>query len=411
MKKGFTLIELLVVIAIIAVLAAILFPVFATAREKARQTTCMNNMRQLTLALNMYAQDNGQFLPTGLNWTQAVTKSVSAKIFDCPTTPRVGTQDAPDYFYLGGPGNLQQNQLGSFLAGAKLNEISFPSQAIMVAELKNASSSNAKSYVNDADTGNITQLYAQFDATRHTTGSMCGYVDGHVVLLPANSIDTAMTFAPSLGASSPCYAVPISKNPIVQNVDFLASPNGFESMLRTAGFNALLCTISAAPFMPDGVPGWMSNLPTVTNTGGIYGGSLAGQMTWGGTGNRVGVAAWYYNGTSQSGVTFTPKSTGTKRVAVVLLSNPGCSQLAPPSPTMTGQFVSVVYGSPNPATFTINKTLANTKSQMTGSHSDTNAYMGAYYLMYLGLTAGQPVTINVAQSSFSGSIFLVFTKS
>src|SRR5713101_6929093 len=56
-KNGFTLIELLVVIAIIAILAAILFPVFAQAREKARQSTCLSNMKQMGLAFNMYAQD------------------------------------------------------------------------------------------------------------------------------------------------------------------------------------------------------------------------------------------------------------------------------------------------------------------------------------------------------------------
>ncbi|MDX1933455.1 MAG: DUF1559 domain-containing protein [Capsulimonadales bacterium] len=56
-RTGFTLIELLVVIAIIAILAAILFPVFAQAREKARQATCVSNLKQLALAANMYAQD------------------------------------------------------------------------------------------------------------------------------------------------------------------------------------------------------------------------------------------------------------------------------------------------------------------------------------------------------------------
>src|SRR5204862_1568616 len=61
-KRGFTLSELLVVIAIIAILAAILFPVFAQAREKARQTSCASNLRQLGLAAQMYVQDNdGQY--------------------------------------------------------------------------------------------------------------------------------------------------------------------------------------------------------------------------------------------------------------------------------------------------------------------------------------------------------------
>ncbi|MHB8997570.1 MAG: prepilin-type N-terminal cleavage/methylation domain-containing protein [Armatimonadota bacterium] len=57
MRKGFTLIELLVVIAIIAILAAILFPVFAKAREKARQASCLSNVKQLCLAVMQYAQD------------------------------------------------------------------------------------------------------------------------------------------------------------------------------------------------------------------------------------------------------------------------------------------------------------------------------------------------------------------
>src|SRR3954465_1279347 len=56
-RTAFTLIELLVVIAIIAILAAILFPVFAQAREKSRQASCQSNMKQLGLALQMYAQD------------------------------------------------------------------------------------------------------------------------------------------------------------------------------------------------------------------------------------------------------------------------------------------------------------------------------------------------------------------
>ena len=64
MKKAFTLIELLVVIAIIAILAAILFPVFAQARDKARSSSCLSNEKQIGLGLMMYTQDYDETYPT-----------------------------------------------------------------------------------------------------------------------------------------------------------------------------------------------------------------------------------------------------------------------------------------------------------------------------------------------------------
>jgi prepilin-type N-terminal cleavage/methylation domain-containing protein/prepilin-type processing-associated H-X9-DG protein len=91
-KRGFTLIELLVVIDIIAILAAILFPVFATAREKARQISCSSNLRQIGLALIQYTQDNDESFPGQFNvgiypngWAGRLypyTKSLA--VFACP---------------------------------------------------------------------------------------------------------------------------------------------------------------------------------------------------------------------------------------------------------------------------------------------------------------------------------------
>jgi prepilin-type N-terminal cleavage/methylation domain-containing protein/prepilin-type processing-associated H-X9-DG protein len=84
---GFTLIELLVVIAIIAILAAILFPVFAQARAKARQTACLNNSKQIGTALMMYAQDYDEMLP-GYRFGESTTPQMNPYWAD----PNVGNQ-------------------------------------------------------------------------------------------------------------------------------------------------------------------------------------------------------------------------------------------------------------------------------------------------------------------------------
>jgi prepilin-type N-terminal cleavage/methylation domain-containing protein/prepilin-type processing-associated H-X9-DG protein len=85
MRSGFTLIELLVVIAIIAILAAILFPVFARAREKARQTSCLSNVKQLALGHLMYYQDYEEFTPRAI-WMERIQPYLrNRQILVCPT--------------------------------------------------------------------------------------------------------------------------------------------------------------------------------------------------------------------------------------------------------------------------------------------------------------------------------------
>lgn len=105
MRRGFTLIELLVVIAIIAILAAILFPVFARAREKARQNSCLSNVKQMTLGALMYVQDYDEIFfprctgtwgqPGAVYWYWRSTAEPgliepyikNQQVFTCPSEP------------------------------------------------------------------------------------------------------------------------------------------------------------------------------------------------------------------------------------------------------------------------------------------------------------------------------------
>ena len=98
---GFTLIELLVVIAIIAILAAILFPVFARARENARRSSCQSNLKQIGLGILQYVQDNDERMMASRNsamgnlpWQDVVQPYVkSTQLFKCPSNTNSGTTD------------------------------------------------------------------------------------------------------------------------------------------------------------------------------------------------------------------------------------------------------------------------------------------------------------------------------
>lgn len=113
-KKGFTLIELLVVIAIIALLAAILFPVFGRARENARRSSCQSNLKQIGLGLIQYTQDYDETMPNDktvgnmLRWSDAIQPYVkSTQIFDCPSA--IGLSGYSPYAVGGSSGGYSVN--------------------------------------------------------------------------------------------------------------------------------------------------------------------------------------------------------------------------------------------------------------------------------------------------------------
>jgi prepilin-type N-terminal cleavage/methylation domain-containing protein/prepilin-type processing-associated H-X9-DG protein len=147
-RIGFTLIELLVVIAIIAILAAILFPVFARAREKARQSTCTSNQRQIAASVQMYAQDHEEELPaTSSVWADL---KLDPGVLMCPT--------------------LGKNTPNGYIYNAELSKMSIGA----------ISDTTTKTLTCDgAAPNNIGTLSSQVNY-RHSGQAIVSFIDGHV---------------------------------------------------------------------------------------------------------------------------------------------------------------------------------------------------------------------------------------
>lgn len=222
-RKGFTLIELLVVIAIIAILAAILFPVFAAAREKARQTTCASNLRQLGLAIIQYTEDYDEqypYIPTirgsasdGLfydgfpegnmfvGWPMRIYPYVkSTGVYHCPDAGPVasfdpGGSDNSLYVHYGINNYLiraesaDQQSLG-LPAGAQfgVGQVQQPSSIILLADIRDR-----------VGTSGNTNLYNE------GTDSAGNYIDVDYYAVPGGTVADACT----LVNQAPCSSDPI----------------------------------------------------------------------------------------------------------------------------------------------------------------------------------------------------------
>ena len=229
--RGFTLIELLVVIAIIALLAAILFPVFARARENARRASCQSNLKQIVLGLTQYTQDYDERLPfveigfgdTGVTmsdylvWMDVIQPYVkNAQIFRCPSTTKNNTPANPTgrpSIFSGNvtasygaasngatdanvinttPGyaftyQIQTTDLNVFQTPTSLPQFSNSSETLMVSERVDVSGPNAY-WLHPLSTGNTL-------GSIHMEGVNAAFVDGHVKWMRADKINATVNGA------------------------------------------------------------------------------------------------------------------------------------------------------------------------------------------------------------------------
>lgn len=192
---GFTLIELLVVIAIIAILAAILFPVFARARENARKSNCISNLKQLSLGAYQYAQDYDETFPEAWAtpavyfWSYAIKPYVkNTDVFRCPSSSnhRYAETYSEDRCYM----SIGYNAYFSQGRDRSLASMSYSADDVILGDTCNGPSASGyrgyEFYMSDSSRRcNQPETFA----TRHMDGAVLGFADGHAKWMPEGAIN------------------------------------------------------------------------------------------------------------------------------------------------------------------------------------------------------------------------------